>query len=184
MISHLLNTTEMRENETKVQIRWMMRRDMHEVLAIENECFEFAWTEEEFVRCVRQRNCIGMVAECQGRVVGFMIYELLKTRIHLLNVATLKEFRRHGIGSQMVAKLLGKLGNSRRNRISLEVRETNLAAQLFLRSLGFRATEILKDFYDETNEDAYQMVFKPDYQTTPRSCFPCGVNRISQIVGQ
>ncbi len=46
----------------KVQIRWMIRRDMAEVLRIERESFEYHWTEEDFLCCLRQRNCIGMVA--------------------------------------------------------------------------------------------------------------------------
>jgi ribosomal-protein-alanine N-acetyltransferase len=37
------------------------------------------------------------------------------------------------------------------------VRETNLPAQLFFRSLGFRAISVLKDFYQDTTEDAYLM---------------------------
>ena len=47
----------------KAHIRWMIRRDMPEVLAVEGESFEFPWCEEDFLRCLRQRNCIGMVAE-------------------------------------------------------------------------------------------------------------------------
>jgi len=162
-MNSLFRTSVTRENEIKVSIRWMSRRDMKEVLEIESECFEFAWNEEDFMQCLRQRNCIGMVAEYQGRVVGYMIYELQKTKIHLLNVATLSKFRRKGVGAQLVAKLIAKLGNQRRSRITLEVRETNLPAQLFLRSLGFLAIDILHGFYEGTNEDAYQMVYR--YQT-------------------
>ena len=55
-----------------VHIRWMIRRDMPSVLAIEQECFEFPWYEDDFVRCLRQRNCIGMVAELDDKVVGYM----------------------------------------------------------------------------------------------------------------
>ena len=54
--------------EVCVHIRWMIRRDMPEVLDIENRSFEFSWTEEDFIRCLRQRNCIGMVAEHDDRV--------------------------------------------------------------------------------------------------------------------
>src|SRR5712664_3532430 len=114
----------------RVNIRWMIRRDMPEVLEIEGEGFEFPWCEEDFVRCLRQRNCIGMVAEHDDRVVGFMIYELHKTRLHILNFAVHTRYRRLGVGSHMVTKLVGKLTTQRRNRILLEVRETNLAAQL------------------------------------------------------
>src|SRR3990172_4452317 len=122
------------KQQVRVHIRWMIRRDMPEVLAIEGESFEFPWLEDEFARCLRQRNCIGMVAEHDDRVVGFMIYELNKTRIHVLNFAVAAEYRRRGVGTQMVAKLVGKLSAQRRTRVVLEVRETNLAAQLFFRS--------------------------------------------------
>ena len=79
------------KQEVRVHIRWMIRRDMPEVLAIEGESFEFPWLEEDFIRCLRQRNCIGMVAEHEDRVVGFMIYELHKTRIHVLNFAVAED---------------------------------------------------------------------------------------------
>jgi ribosomal-protein-alanine N-acetyltransferase len=35
---------------------------------------------------MRQRNCIGMVAEDDAQLVGFMIYELHKTRLYILNL--------------------------------------------------------------------------------------------------
>ena len=147
-------------SEIRVHVRWMIRRDMSEVLATEGQSFEFPWSEEDFIRCLRQRNCIGMVAEHEDRVVGFMIYELQKTRIHVLNFAVAKRYRRCGVGSQMIAKLTAKLSLQRRNRIQLEVRETNLAAQLFFRGNGFRAVSVLRNYYDDTPEDAYLMQFR------------------------
>ena len=143
-----------------VHIRWMIRRDMPEVLDIENRSFEFSWTEEDFIRCLRQRNCIGMVAEHDERVVGFMIYELHKNRLHILNFAVHSDFRRRGVATGMIRKLVGKLSPQRRNRILLEIRETNLAAQLFFREAGFRAISVLREFYEDTPEDAYLMQYR------------------------
>ena len=97
-----------KSTSTSVHIRWMIRRDMPEVLQIEQQSFEFPWSEEDFIRCLRQRNCIGMVAEYEERVVGFMIYELHKSRLHILNFAVSPDCRRHSIGGQMVEKLIGK----------------------------------------------------------------------------
>ncbi|MGA2035263.1 MAG: GNAT family N-acetyltransferase, partial [Thermoguttaceae bacterium] len=114
------------QQELRVQIRWMIRRDMPEVLQIERESFEFPWVEGDFIRCLRQRNCIGMVAEHDDRVAGFMIYELERNRIHVLNLAVAENRRRRGVGSQMVAKLISKLSWQHRSRILLEIRETNL----------------------------------------------------------
>ena len=143
-----------------LHIRWMIRRDMPSVLAIEEGSFEFPWSEDEFIRCLRQRNCIGMVAERDDEVVGFMIYELHKNRLHLLNFCVAPHARRSGIGASMVEKLSSKLSQERRNRITLEVRETNLPAQLFFRHLGFRAISVLRDFYEDTTEDAYVMQYR------------------------
>ena len=146
----------------RVHIRWMIRRDMPEVLQIEKASFEFPWYEDDFIRCLRQRNCIGMVAEQGERVVGFMIYELHKSRLHVLNFAVAPEFRRLDVGRQMIEKLVSKLSSQRRTRISLEVRETNLPAQLFFKEAGFRATAVLRDFYDDSTEDAYVMQYYLD----------------------
>ena len=152
-------------NQSCVHIRWMIRRDMPAVLAIEEASFEFPWSEEEFIRCLRQRNCIGMVAERDDEVVGFMIYELHKNRLHLLNFAVEPQMRKGDVGRSMVDKLISKLSSERRNRILLEVRETNLDAQLFFKSVGFRAISVLRDFYDDTTEDAYLMQYR--YQPDP-----------------
>ena len=157
-----MSTVPISQAQTRVHIRWMIRRDMPEVLAIEHASFEFPWCEEEFLRVLRQRNCIGMVAECGERIVGFMIYELHRNRIHVLDFATHPEFRRHGVGRQMVTKLVGKLSTQRRNRIALCVRETNLSAQLFFRVVGFRAMEVIREHFQDTGEDGYGMLYHLD----------------------
>jgi ribosomal-protein-alanine N-acetyltransferase len=128
---------------------------------------------------LRQRNCIGMVAEHGERVVGFMIYELHKTRLHVLNFAVHPEFRRQGIGHQMVGKLVGKLSNHRRTRIVLHVRESALAAQLFYRVQGFRATEVVREFFEDTGEDAYLMHYLFD-DSLPDDPAGLPVNRIAR----
>lgn len=168
------------KQEVRVHIRWMIRRDMPEVLKTERECFEFPWSEEDFIRCLRQRNCIGMVAEHEDRVVGFMIYELNKTRLHVLNFAVAAEFQRRGVGTQMIAKLISKLSIQRRTRITLEVRETNLSAQLFFRNAGFRATSVLRSYYEDTPEDAYHMQYR--YRPERVDLDPAG-NRIARLAG-
>lgn len=157
-----MSTVPTPKTQVRVHIRWMIRRDMPEVLAIEHASFEYPWCEEEFLRVLRQRNCIGMVAEYGERVVGFMIYELHKNKLHVLDFAAHSEFRRMGIGRQMLAKLVGKLSTHRRTRIALHVRETNICAQHFYRVQGFRATGVAREHYPDTGEDAYQMQYLLD----------------------
>ena len=155
-----MSTNRTEKEQVRVHIRWMIRRDMPEVLQTEQESFEYSWTEEDFLRCLRQRNCIGMVAEQGEKVVGFMIYELHKAKLHILNFAVNPGFRRSHVGCQMVSKLISKLSSHRRTRITLEVRETNLAAQLFFRAQDFKAVRVLRGYYEDSGEDAFLMNYK------------------------
>ena len=67
--------------------------------------------------------------------------------------------RRAGIGSMMCTKLIAKLQSHRRSKISLAIRESNLAAQLFFREHGFRACKVMKSYYEDSGEDAFLMEF-------------------------
>jgi len=155
-----VSSNDIQATRLHVQIRWLIRRDMADVLDIERASFENPWTEEDFLCCLRQRNCIGMVAEHDHRVLGFVIYELHKARLRVLNIAVAPDARRQGVGSQMITRLIEKLSQQRRREIMLEVRESNLPAQLFYQSIGFRAVCVLRRHYDDTEEDAYVMRYR------------------------
>jgi len=165
-----MNTGTADKQLQRVHIRWMIRRDMPEVLQIEQDSHDYPWTEEDFLHCLRQRNCIGMVAELGEQVVGFMIYELHKSKLHILNFAVHPSHRRKRVGHQMVQKLISKLSSHRRTCITLEVRETNLESQLFFRHAGFSATVVLREHFPDTGEDAYLMNYRyPVPENAPAS---------------
>ncbi len=173
-----MSTGRAQQNAVRVHIRWMIRRDMPEVMVTERASFEYAWTEDDFLRCLRQRNCIGMVAEADDRVIGFMIYELHKSRLHILNFAVHPGTRRAGIGGMMVAKLVNKLSTHRRQKITLAVRERNLPAQVFFRAFDFKATRVLRNYYEDSGEDAFQMEYRVGTDFDDEYEGP--VNRIAQ----
>jgi len=119
-------------------VRWMVRRDMPEVLEIDGG----VWTEEDFIRCLRQRNCIGRVVESSDRLAGFMIYELHKHRVEVRRLEGTADALK-----AMADNLYMKLKTYRRSSISLWVPEGNLEMQLFLRGEGWRAVDTNKDHY-------------------------------------
>lgn len=152
-----METQTARHPSLAVQIRWMIRRDMPEVFRIETGSFEFPWSDAEFVRCLRQRNCIGMVAEHDDQVVGFMIYELHETRIVVLNFAVAAACRRRGVGRAMADKLVRKLSEGRRREILIRVCESILDAHRFWRAVGWRAVRVERGWFTcaPTPRDAY-----------------------------
>ena len=146
--------------EIPVQVRWMVRRDFAQVLAIEEMSFEFPWTSQEFRQCLQQPNCLAMVAELDGHIVGFMVYETPKNKILVTNMAVNPEYHRHGIARQMVQKLVSKMISQQRHKIAVAIRETNLPALLCFRALGFKVATVLKNFYEEQNEDTYVLQYR------------------------
>jgi len=137
----------------------MIRSDLPAVLEIE-QSFKFAWTAKDFLRRLDQSNSIAVVAERAEEVVGFTICALRNDNIHILKFAVNSNWRRRGVGSQIVQKLIGEVSSHRRTRLTLAVRETNLFAQLFFRELGFKAVCGLRGYHEDSGEDGYAMKFE------------------------
>lgn len=132
-----------------VHIRYMIERDMTEVLAIEADSFDDPWTEEDLMGSLRLRDHIGVVAEKGNMIVAYAVYGVHRGYYSLVNLAVAPLFRRVGVGSQIVEKLKRKVG--RRRFVMARVPEALLSAQLFFKSHGFRWVETERaggmDFY-------------------------------------
>lgn len=159
-------------------VRWLIRRDLSDVLNIERKSFEYAWSEDDFLCVLRQRNAIGLVADVLGQVAGFVIYELHKDELRILNLAVDPAYRRQAIGKEIIDRIKSKLSQQRRKRIVLETRESNLPAQKFFHAQGFRAYAVLRGFYEDCPEDAYSFRYTLTPQDDTYSPFH-PMNRIS-----
>ena len=127
--------------DTDVRIRWLIRRDLEEVLKIDADSFREPWGEEDYLTHLRQRNCIGMVAELpDDTIAGVMVYELHKSTLSLLRICVAPKHRGTGVGSTMVDRLRQKLQQQRRRVIYANVCEYNLAAQVWFSRRGFKAS--------------------------------------------
>lgn len=125
------------------EIRWTIRKDLPQIIAIENEAFEDGWTEEDFKRALKSRNSVGMVAEDiekKGSVLGYIVYERHRNKYEIINLAVEKRLRGMGIGSGLVRRVISKLEPWKRSSVELVVGDENLEAHLFLKSIGFQAS--------------------------------------------
>ncbi|MFZ5833598.1 MAG: GNAT family N-acetyltransferase [Planctomycetota bacterium] len=142
--------------------RWLLRRDLDAVLAIEREAFEFPWSRDDFIRALGERATLGAVCEDSvGRVCGYAMYRLRPRSIELLNLAVAPRERRTGVGRVIVGRLVEKgLALGRRRWLVVMVRERNLPAQLFFRACGLRCVHVRRGpgVYRETDEDGYVFV--------------------------
>jgi ribosomal protein S18 acetylase RimI-like enzyme len=143
----------------------MIRRDMAEVLAITQETGG-GWTEDDFLRCLRQTNTIGMVVELQEKVCCFFIYTLHSTHIELVELSVAKKYQRRGFGRKALDKLVSKLSSHKRTTLTAYVPEKNLGMQLFLRACGLRAVRVARCYYASSNDAAYVFEYNVDTETT------------------
>ena len=171
-----------RQKQPKLLVRWVIGRDLPKILGIEQESFENPWREDDFIRRLECRNCIGIVAEANDHIAGYMIYERNKGRIDLLNLAVDPKFRRGGVGKELVAHLIAKLSPLRHSRLSVSVRDSNLSAHLFFKSLGFRCVQVRHDSYEDTADDAYDFVY--DIRRQDRECSGVGDLRVKPVCSE
>lgn len=135
------------------------RKALASILQIERFSFDDPWTEEELLKCLRNRITVCYVVEDEaGSVDGFMVYEMHRNRLRLLNIAV--RWPGRGIGSQLVRHLADKAREINRKAIYTEVRERNLDAQKFFRAMGFKCEAVWKQFYETADDDAYCFVLR------------------------
>ena len=53
----------LKNDELDISVRWLIRRDLSEVMTIESSSFEDPVTEQKMIGWLRCRNIVGMVAE-------------------------------------------------------------------------------------------------------------------------
>lgn len=95
-----------------------------------------------------------LVALCDGRVAGFAVARrLAESEAELLNLAVDPAFRRRGIGRRLLAEVTSNL----RGTLWLEVRESNVTARKFYKSLGFCEAGRRPSYYPDSAEGAIVM---------------------------
>ncbi len=149
-----------------LEIRWLRRRDLPGVLAIERASFAAPWSEADFDATLRRPYCFGLAADRWQSLCGYLLGALDGKYVHLLNLAVAPTHRRRGIGSRLVGELIERTHCSGR-RLVVVLGERNLTAQVFYRAQGFRAVGILRDFWNGTRDDAYLLEHRPGERAAP-----------------
>jgi len=151
---------------TRYGIRWLIRRDLADVVRIDSESYARPWGEEGFLARLRQRNCVGYIAVAgdfarSQDIRGFMVIELFGREIRVVRLGVARAHRRQGVGTALIDSLKDKLSQQRRQWIRVTVSERNLSAHLFLRSQGFLAESVLRSEFGN-GHDGYQFGFCVD----------------------
>lgn len=141
-----------------VIIRRMTLSDVDGVAAVEAATFPTPWSREAFESEMRNVAARYLVAEENGRIIGFAGAWVILDESHVTNIAVLEEKRGLGIGRRLTQGLLQYLSNLGAAYTTLEVRRSNAVAQSLYVSLGFIKLGVRKRYYEDNGEDALIMV--------------------------
>ena len=139
-----------RKQDIGLHIRWMIRRDMPEVLDIERCSFEFPWTEDDFVRFFGEPHIdtsLWQVAWDGDQVAGLVINAIVPHDNEqtgqklgwLESVATRRPWRRRGLAGALISRSLRVLAERGMEVAALGVDSQSPTGALRLyESFGFR----------------------------------------------
>ena len=139
-------------------IRRMTLADVDGVAAVEAATFPTPWSRDAFVSEMKNVAARYMVAEKDGRIIGFAGAWIILDESHITNIAVLQDERGQGIGRALTEGLMQYLSNLGAAYATLEVRKSNEVAQNLYVSLGFIKLGVRKRYYEDNGEDALIMV--------------------------
>lgn len=140
-----------------MEIVRMTMEDVDSVTAIDHACFAVPWSRASFVDEMNNKLALYFVAKYEGKDVGYCGFWNVSGEGDIMNIAVLPEYRRLGIASRMIEEMARCAITLGISVLTLEVRESNYAAQGLYEKYGFKKLGVRKRYYSDNREDAWIM---------------------------
>ena len=139
-----------------ITIEKMSREHLSEVASIEDMSFSLPWSLESLELMLTEQ-ASALVALEDGRVLGYVGMMCVLDEGQIINVAVHPDARRRGVGRSLMQAAEAYAKERGIVFLSLEVRESNIAARSLYSSLGWVEQGIRKGFYSHPVENACVM---------------------------
>jgi len=136
-------------------VRRLAYSDLPAVVSIERRSFPAPWSLAMFVLELSKPAGICLAATRGGELQGYLVCSRYDRVWHLMNVAVAPEWRRRGVASGLVGRLIAETGGAL--PVTLEVRVSNRDAIAMYEKLGFRSAGVRPRYYQDNGEDALIM---------------------------
>lgn len=140
-----------------IEITTMKGRHVEEVAALEQISFSEPWSEQAFWDTLDNEEYIYLVALFEDKVVGYAGCVISLDEGSVTNIAVHKNYRKIGIGEELMLQLRKQLALRAVKQIFLEVRESNVAARILYRKCGYEEMGLRKNFYRKPDEHGIVM---------------------------
>ena len=141
----------------------MTENHVAQVAALEKLCFGTeAWSEKSVASELSNKLSLWLVAEEDGRVLGYVGSQTVMDETDMMNVAVSPECRRCGIARKLVLALVEELRLKGSRCLTLEVRASNEPAKSLYETMGFSQVGLRKNYYRNPKEDA--MILRKEWE--------------------
>ena len=142
-------------SDLELWFRRMTLGDVERVMKVEQEVYEFPWTDRIFSDCIRVGYYCWLALQRQN-IVGHAVISVTSGESHMLNLSIANEYQRRGFGKQFIEFLVKEAEAKQAQTMLLEVRPSNTAAINCYNAAGFNEIGSRKDYYPapEGREDA------------------------------
>jgi ribosomal-protein-alanine N-acetyltransferase len=142
----------------KISYRYLTKEDLPFILEIEESSNPHPWSKRNFLDCL-ERGHYSLLQLVDEKPTGFAIQSVSLNEAHLLNIGIHPDYRRRGLGEDLLEQILYSSKTMGCSRILLEARVSNEVAISLYRHKGFKKLAIRKGYYklDKEREDAIIM---------------------------
>jgi len=142
-----------------LDIRPMQPEDLNSVLAIEAVSFPSPWSHRAYMgELTRNSFAHYFVGLIHGQVICYIGLWIMVDEAHITTIAVAPEYRGNRLAERLIeyAEEYSKVWGA--EKMVLEVRVSNEAAQKVYKRLGFETIGLRKRYYSDNLEDAYVML--------------------------
>ncbi len=132
--------------------------DLRDAWHIEQASHAFPWSAKTFADNQGDRY-LNFKLTVGERLAAYAITQTVLDEATLFNIAVHPDFKRRGLGRELLEHLIGELEARGILTLWLEVRKSNFAAIALYQALGFNEVAVRRDYYPaaEGREDAIIM---------------------------
>ncbi len=124
----------------------MTKQDLSAIVRIEQRSYQFPWTGNIFLDCLRH-GYSAWVLETGLGIIGYGVMSLMVRECHLLNLCVDPDYRGQGKGRQLLEEMLGIARTQDADTVFLEVRTSNFHALSLYLSEGFNEIGTRRNYY-------------------------------------
>lgn len=149
-----------------MKVRPMQIHDLERIMEIEHASFPSPWSPSAFMSELTENEYARYFClELHEQVVGYMGLWFILEEGHITNVAIAPDYRGKRLGEILMQTVMERMVKEGMERMTLEVRASNLRAQSLYKRLGFVKAGVRKGYYSDNQEDALIMWLDLDKKT-------------------